>query len=111
MVSGNFASSVSADRAGRIVDVQLHRSAAAYYHCIHSSRLRSGGTCNGSEVEASVQAASRTLGWIGLADRSSDYSRIYHSEHGQSSGRMGPSTGCHGNLRNGDRRDFHLNET
>src|SRR5690348_13197521 len=35
MVSGNFASSVSADRAGGIVDIQLYRSFAAYYHWIY----------------------------------------------------------------------------
>jgi hypothetical protein len=111
MVSGNFASSISTDRAGGIVDIQLHRSFAAHYHWIHSSRLRDSGSCDGSEVEATVQAAPGTLGWTGLADRGSDCSRIYHSEHGQSSCRMDPSTGCHGNLRHGDCGNFHVNET
>ena len=111
MVSGNFASSISTDRAGRIVDIQLHRSFAAHYHWIHRSRLRTSGTCDGSEVEAALKATPGTIDWIGLADRSSDYSGIYNSEHGQPSCRMGPSAGCHGNLRNGDCGDFHVNET
>ena len=111
LVSGYLAPGVSTDRAWGIVDIQLHRSLAAYYHWIHSSRVRNRRTRDGSEIEVVVQAAPRSFVWTGIASRNSDYPRIHYFEHRQPSCRMGPPARCYGNLWYGDCRNLHVNET